>query len=447
MMSVMMTTTTSSLRPFVGMGVTSILPDPSKVDDDRNTISFYVGTKRGKLKKVTMKSSHVLRDDDDDIAIQDIIYMEENHKTPYPIFSMISLPTTTAATANKGRSNDGHVVLVGSGDRYITIWEQNNDAVAESSWRIQEKLGPHTGWVKDLALSKSKQEGEKERFIFSIGCNCIEVWKTNMLDDDGGARRYDHVHKLKIESSVDMGMTLSSDILCLATTSLFHNSIIVADQTKKKQQEELKQSNDTYWLFAGGVDGRIHRWTICNNSFRDAEVVYAPGHDGRVNALLLCHKLQVAVSIGSDGCINCWMLDIDASSCNKNEEVTSFLKRRIWSMNVTDSILFQQNNAKAQDTTIKLTASCILCEQHDHAIIGVGTACGKVFLTNIIESSSSSDSIMSISLLEEWINVESSSSSGTARDGRGCSIHSLATQNNHLIIGHSDGISIWQPSW
>ena len=425
------------------MGVTSILPDPSKVDDDHNTISFYVGTKRGKLKKVTMKSSHVLRDDHADIAIQDIIHnMEEKHKTPYPIFSMTSLPTTTT---DKGRSNDdGHVILAGSGDRYITVWEEQDVDAAESSWRIQEKLGPHTGWVKDLALS-SKQEGEKERFIFSIGCNCIEVWKTNMLDDGGGARRYDHVHKLKIESSVDMGMTLSSDILCLATSSLFHNSI-VADQTKKKQQEELKQSNDIYWLFAGGVDGRIHRWTICNNSFRDAEVVYAPGHDGRVNALLVCHKLQVAVSIGSDGCINCWMLDMDASSCNKNEEVTSFQKRLIWSMNVTDSILFQQNNAKEQkDTTVKLTASCILLEQHDHAIIGIGTACGKVFLANIIKSSSSSDRIMSISLLEEWIEVESSSSGETARDGRGCTIHSLATQNNHIIIGHSDGISIWQP--
>ncbi len=441
--------TTSSLRPFVGMGVTSILPDPSKVDDDHNTISFYVGTKRGKLKKVTiMKSSHALRDDDDDdddIAIQDIHCMEENHndssqrsKTPYPIFSMMSLPTTTTT---KGTSDDGRVILAGSGDRYFTIWEEQD--AAESSWRIQEKLGPHTGWVKDLALSSScrneqiKQEGENEKFIFSIGCNCIEVWKTNMLDD--GARRFGHVHKLIIESSVDMGMTLSSDILCLATTSSFHNCI--TDKTKKKQQE------DTYWLFAGGVDGRIHRWTICNNSFRDAEVVYAPGHDGRVNALLVCHKLQVAVSIGSDGCINCWMLDIDASSCNKNEEVT-FLDRRIWSMNVTDSILFQQKNAK-QDTD-KLTSSCILLEQHDHAIIGVGTSCGKVFLANIIKSSSSSDS-MSISLLEEWIEVESSpcsssSSSGTARDGRGCTIHSLATQNNHIIIGHSDGISIWQPS-
>ena len=300
--------------------------------------------------------------------------------------------------------------------------------------------------MKDLALSSNKQEGEKERFIFSIGCNCIEVWKTNMLDDDGGARQYDHVHKLKIESSVDVGMTLSSDILCLATASLFHNCI-VADQTKKKQ-EELKQSNDTYWLFAGGVDGRIHRWTICNNSFRDAEVVYAPGHDGRVNALLIFHKLQVAVSIGSDGCVNCWMLDMDAISCNKNEEVTSFLKRRIWSMNVTDSILFRQNNARQQEITVKLTASCILCEQHDHAIIGIGTACGKVFLANIIKSSSSSDRIMSISLLEEWIEVESSSSSSgeTARDRKGCTIHSLATQNNHIIIGHSDGISIWQPS-
>jgi WD40 repeat protein len=434
-----------SLHAFAGVGVTSILPVPKEVldnDDEEEDIrlSFYVGTKRGKMKKVTMKNPKKVRHDDD-VRIQCIQDNEKNgskgSKTPYPIFSMLSLCI----------NQSHHHVVSGSGDRYITVWEEQDNrqqqhqeddgiGVSSSSWRIKAKLGPHTGWVKDLASSHSPQDRnvqdkeEQERFLFSIGCNCIEVWKTAIHGE-----QYDHVHKLMIESSVEMGTTLSSDILCLATSPA--PDCYNTNQQKKSEQQEEKQHS--YYLFAGGVDGRIHRWTICNNSVSDAQVVYAPGHDGRVNALLVCHTLRVVVSIGNDGFVKCWMLDESTEP--------SFMERRVWSVNVND----ERNDVVAQqsDTITKLTCSCILLETQDIAIIGIGTACGKVLLvelkiSNDSSSRSSDDDDMSMTLLDERIVVQSSSTI-TKGIGGGCVIHSIASQNNHIIIGHSEGISIWEP--
>ncbi|KAK1746735.1 hypothetical protein QTG54_002079 [Skeletonema marinoi] len=358
---------------------------------------------------------------DDDVHIECIEQMEEDggskRKTPYPIFSLMSLPI----------HHHHHHVLSGSGDRYITIWEHDkrkhpNNGV--SSWRIKAKLGPHTGWVKDLASSlpnpdRNDQDNE-EKFIFSIGCNCIEVWRTI------NGESYDHIHKLMIESSVEMGSTLSSDILCLATSPSYNCN------TRQMSEQEKQQDHHSYYLLAGGVDGRIHQWTICNNSFPDAKVVYVPGHDGRVNALLTCDDLRAAVSIGNDGLVKCWKLDC-------NESFSS-----VCSINVNDECHSVQDTntqeAKTQEvSTIKLTCSCILFEQKDLAIIGIGTACGKVLLAEISRDEKSDD-VMSIGLLDERTTVESSSDLIG-----GCNIHSIASQNNHIIIGHSKGISIWEP--
>ena len=156
-----------------------------------------------------------------------------------------------------------------------------------------------------------------------------------------------------------------------------------------------------------------------------------------MNALLICNNIQAAVSIGNDGFIKCWMLDDD---CND-----TFLERRIWSVNVTDCILLQQQEKEETKTPIKLTASCLYLEQQDHAILGIGTACGKVLLATITKSLVGDG--LSVSLLDKWITVESSSSSSSSetREGGGCTIHSLASQNNHIAIGHSEGISIWHP--
>lgn len=453
-----------SLHQFAGVGVTSILPVPTVFNDDEHSndmddilLSFYVGTKRGKLKKVTLKKNPEKKKvrDDDDVHVQCIKDEDDDDgcnkgkTTPYPIFSMMSLHV----------NHNHHHVVSGSGNRYITIWEELEDnrqqeddgiGVSPTSWRIKAKLGPHTGWVKDLAsshfptyLAKGRdvidKGEEEEKFIFSIGCNCIEVWKTTIHGET-----YDHVYKLMIESSVEMGSTLSNDILCLATTPpapyYYYNNNNNTSQKKKKseQQEEQKQQQQNhYYLFAGGVDGRIHRWTICNNSFSNAQVVNARGHDGRVNALLVCDTLQAVVSIGNDGVVKCWRLD--------DRNVPFMDRRRVWSINLND-----EHNVVVQeaDTIIKLTCSCILLEKQDLAIIGIGTACGKVLLAELIfndkstSGGSSDDDVMSITLLDERIVVASSSST---KGVGGCTIHSIASPNNHIIIGHSEGITIWKP--
>lgn len=92
-----------SLSSFSGVGVTSILPvpntrllsdddigNPDKSDRD-NLLSFYVGTKRGLMKKITMNTKRAAHNDDD-VHIQFIEEEETDgskHKTPYPIFSMM----------------------------------------------------------------------------------------------------------------------------------------------------------------------------------------------------------------------------------------------------------------------------------------------------------------------------------------------------------------------
>ena len=439
-------TITRSLSSFAGVGVTSILPIPTTKEslydediDTDNLLSFYVGTKRGKMKKVTMNSKTNTHNDDY-VHIQCIEEEQESAaaKTPYPIFSMMSLSSI---------HNHYHHVLSGSGDRYITIWEevqdhkqQHQDDGGVPPWRIKAKLGPHTGWVKDLASSiiispysdaavdddqcHTKQE-EEETFIFSIGCNCIEVWRTV------NGQSYDHVHKLMIESSLEMGSTLSSDILCLATSPSYHY-----DTTSQSNEKETQQDHHSYYLLAGGVDGRIHQWTIlCNNdssSFQDATVVCAPGHNGRVNALLVCNTLRTAVSIGNDGFVKVWRLD-----CNKSLVEQS-------SINVND-VYVGQDDTKTQEA-IKLTCCCILLETENLVIIAIGTACGKVFLAEISKDTRSE--LISITLLDErTVVVESSSLSSSSSSGSngGCTIHSIASQNNIIIIGHSKGISIWEP--
>eukprot|EP00986_Skeletonema_menzelii_P010031 scaffold4721_cov134-Skeletonema_menzelii.AAC.6 len=373
------------------------------------------------MKKVTM-NTRMSTHNDDYVHIECIEKRESAAKTPYPIFSM-SLSSV---------HHHYHHVLLGSGDRYITIWEEEQQDKQQhqdggvSPWRIKAKLGPHTGWVKDLASSISPYSDavvnddddqchtkQEDTFIFSIGCNCIEVWRTV------NGQSYDHVHKLMIESSVEMGSTLSSDILCLATSPSYHYN------TSQSSERETQQDYHSYYLLAGGVDGRVHQWTICNNnsSFQDAKVVCAPGHNGRVNALLVCNTLRTAVSIGNDGFVKCWRLD-----CNE-----SFTKQSIACSSINVNEYVGQEDAKTQEAnTIKLTCSCILLETENVSIIAIGTACGNVFLAEISKDTTRSERI-SITLLDERTAVAE------------CTIHSIASQNNIIIIGHSKGISIWEP--
>ena len=198
---------------FVGVGITSILPVPSSTYSN----SYYVGTKRGKIKQLD-----ILDDDMQDAPSKQKMIQHQIHDIedvtngkrlkPYPIFSMMSVP-------NDNSDSCDHDLLAGGGDRYVTVWrkDKENDSGA---WKVVDQLGPHTGWVKDLAsinyaiqsTNDSSIDDDGNICIFSIGCNCIEVW--SVIDG-----KYQHIHKLQVDSSIEMGCTLSSDLLCLTTFS------------------------------------------------------------------------------------------------------------------------------------------------------------------------------------------------------------------------------------
>ena len=219
--------------PSLG-GVTSILSSPQNPSYDTST--FIIGTKRGKIKQVHIPIKSVQSNDNilQTIQIEDIEDANGKILKTYPIFSLLDYDML-----------NNYDVLAGGGDRYVTVWRQNK----QGEWEVMDQLGPHTGWVKDLATCScssfdSEEDNDDGMYIFSIGCNCIEVWRAI----DGV---YKHVHKLQIDSSVELGCTLSSDLLCLAT---------YAEESNSKEKN---------YIFAGGVDGRIHRWSIHSSSNAD----------------------------------------------------------------------------------------------------------------------------------------------------------------------------------
>ena len=75
----------------------------------------------------------------------------------------------------------------------------------------------------------------RDDMLHSIGCNCIESWKRK---NDSITSLWTHAAKRSIESSLEDGATLSGDLLCLCAST----------------------TQDCF--FAGGVDGRIHAWSI-----------------------------------------------------------------------------------------------------------------------------------------------------------------------------------------
>ena len=200
---------------------------------------------------------------------------DENTATsrPYPVYSIDA-------------SSEGDSIFCGRADRMVSVWQRtSNQTDHPVSWTQCQTLGPHTGWVKGVALD------ETHHLLHSIGCNCIETWQpiidgtkksrrvTAILDDNSTMRpatSWIHWKKSSIESSPTEGCTLSSDLLCLLL------------------QKDL--------LFAGGVDGRIHVW---QSSTMGAPQHSFAAHQGRVNAIVQCGEGYL-VSAGSDGAVCCW---------------------------------------------------------------------------------------------------------------------------------------------
>lgn len=388
----------SSLSPipsFEGIGVTSIAVQKQ---ERKNMVQAFVGTKRGKLKKVSLSLG-----DESKAHVIDITQTDKNAKEyrlkPYPIYSMQIIPNE--------KQSDDLTIMCGGGDRFVTVWKgvqtQSSDRSSSSTipeLQVVKQLGAHTGWVKSMAYFIDRNieyEDEIVQYLCSIGCNCIEIWRN--IEGE-----WLHEKKLQIDSSIEMGCTLSSDLLCLGVTN------------------RLSTSYCERFLFAGGVDGRLHRWKISSGSI-DGECVEAVAcHDGRVNALAICEIFDSVLSIGSDGCVRCFD--------GRNKKKSGFDEWESYSFDTKD---FKENSEEAT----KLTAICILTESKDHAIFAVGNSEGSV-------------RIVELSRREGCINAELLDT--CAEVGKQQSVFSIECIEINdsgeylLLIGESNGFHSWKLS-
>ena len=181
------------------------------------------------------------------------------HQTRYPVYSL---------------ATGGRKIFAGGGDRLISVW-----SVDGGTDEFIGTLGPHTGWVKDLLYFHN------DDILFSIGCNCIESWNCSRAS-------MNHVSKRTIENSVELGATLSSDLLCMCSI----NGEVLA---------------------SGGVDGRIHLWSF---DPRDLEPLFCvPAHAGRVSSIVFSSELNALFSVGYDG-----TLAVFLASYNRLEQIAHF---------------------------------------------------------------------------------------------------------------------------
>ena len=390
-----------------GVGITSVLPAPT--GNDLNSLGsdgsagVYLGTKRGKILLMTV-SGRSNKNDTGNFSTDVCDVTNTSHDNtirlkPYPVYSMMTIPKQSCKMHSNEVSSYG--LLIGGGDRYVTVWEaMGNSTENKGELKIKQQLGPHTGWVRCMASSSNIGNVNCNGCaMFSIGCNCIEVWFYNYQE-------YKHMCKLQIESSVEMGSTLSSDLLCLATYR--------CDDTLES------------YLLAGGVDGRLHRWVLPKrmdnirkgNEFSAAGVIAA--HNGRVNNILVCKEFGTIVSVDANGCVVCRRI-------SSNQDFEDWETKTI---NLVDD--------SSPNSPIKLTSSCIMREDSSQATISVGSSCGCIFLVqmskeeNKVKLDALTHHIISKGADERY-NIHSM-----------CSVPSIGHQSSSsmIAIGHSNGCTL-----
>lgn len=259
-------------------GVTSLLHLGEK--SINASLTVLAGTKQGRIQEVTFRC-----DENGTIDAIVLVLNESDDESQPGLCNKEPLPLPVYSAAESE-----NYIFFGGADRYVTVWKKdvNEIPTGGSIWKKTQKLGPHTGWVKDLVY-----DDHFTKRLYSIGCNCIEVWEEHC---NGTATNWRHCKKLMVRSSnASLGATLSTDLLCLS-------SLVCS-----LQREMIPL------LVAGGVDGRIHCWDLRSKSFnneRKPMIIHTfPAHEGRVNVLASDASSGVLFSGSHDGSIKCWSFE------------------------------------------------------------------------------------------------------------------------------------------
>jgi len=284
------------------LGVTALLELPSDLSQVAGSettdgapspplLQVLVGDKRGQVRILQLEFKEEEKDPSGSGVAETTLLssLTHNANSKLPVFSL----AVERETAN---------VFVGGGDRYISVWKQQQTKSSEvdAGWNQIQRLGQHTGWVKAIAACPSTTfccDGGPR--LYSIGCNRVEVWERN-IDEDG----WRNLETVSIDSSPNNAVcTLSSDLLCL---------------THCRCRLAVKSSQSIDLLVAGGVDGRLHFfWNAENGRMKPARVVSA--HAGRVNALHFDASSQFLFSVSHDAAIHCWHLVVEQIDARGDE--------------------------------------------------------------------------------------------------------------------------------
>jgi hypothetical protein len=282
---------------------------PNSTSSLLRTFHVIVGTKNGHLLSLTIEYTDKASRLSQKYPVEWLYQQSETSATskqatrPIPIYSL----ATIAGTENI-------MLLVGSADRNVHVWNKNYLNRLDG-WKRTQRLGLHTGWVKDIVVlptqSNDNDNGDGKTFtksqtfrLLSIGCNRIESWTyTNSTSSSSGDIEWDHVSSTTIESSNNGALcTLSSDLLCLEVCRVVSSTqcgTIVA---------------------VGGVDGRIHFYCISSEKSQLQKISSLPAHQGRVNVLSYDTRQQILISGSHDGTIHCWSLFNDNKSLDSTNE-------------------------------------------------------------------------------------------------------------------------------
>lgn len=233
-------------------GVSSLAFAQHAHNPDGHLQQVFAGTKRGSIHRLVVENNGSIR-----------VTEELKERADHDGSAKVSLPIFSMAFDSKGSR-----LFCGGGDRYVSVWKRNS----ENEWQFQQRLGPHTGWVRDVFW-----ESESQR-LHSLGCNCIETWLKR--ETKSNEQHLQHWKKASISNSPDLGATLSGDLICLCP---------------------MKRG----LFFAGGVDGRIHLWDSLSMS---KPVWSISAHQGRINAMVYLDSMEILFSASHDGTIKSWVL-------------------------------------------------------------------------------------------------------------------------------------------